>query len=110
MVYTGKDVQGLQLAREVAAAKPTDLSTLGNLDKVFVIANDCTILYLKDFNNVDKASVRMFENAFQVAPLEDIGALWFFSVLRTQEIKSLFSVIQNLLILLIARIDCSEYA
>lgn len=107
LVYIGKDVQGLQLAKEVVAGRPTDLSTLGNLDKVFVIANDCTPYNLAGIKNLDKTSVSMFEDAFKVSPLEDIGALWFFSVLRTQDMKSLFSVIQKRLWLLIVRIGCS---
>ncbi|PJF17391.1 hypothetical protein PSACC_02847 [Paramicrosporidium saccamoebae] len=71
----GKDSQGLELAYELIAQKPTDLITLGNLDKF-----------------VDKASVVMFEEAFRIVPTEDIGSLWFFSVLRTPESRSLFPI------------------
>lgn len=37
----GKDLESLELAKELVAQKPTDLTVLGNLDKVFVTANDC---------------------------------------------------------------------
>lgn len=79
-MYQGKDLEGIALAKEVAGRKPTDITTLGNLDKVFVTANEY------------KASTTMFEEAFKGIPTEDIGALWYFSVLRTQDAKALFAI------------------
>lgn len=79
-MYLGKDLEGLELAKEVAGCKPIDLVTLGNLDKVFVATNDY------------KSAMSMFEDAFKLSPTEDVGAHWYFSVLRAQEPKSLFSI------------------
>lgn len=79
-MYLGKDSLGLELAKHIAEGNPTDLVTLSNLDKVFVTANDY------------KSAVSMFETAFKLSPTEDIGALWYFSVLRAQDPKVLFSI------------------
>lgn len=45
LIQLGKENEGLLLANEVVKRVPTDLETLVQLEKVFIIINDCISLY-----------------------------------------------------------------
>lgn len=42
-MYSGRDLEGLELAKEIKELAPLDLISLGYLDKVFVALNDCIL-------------------------------------------------------------------
>lgn len=41
-MYSGRDLEGLELAKELKGLVSSDLISMGYLDKVFVALNDCT--------------------------------------------------------------------
>lgn len=45
-MYSGRDLEGLELAKEIKELAPLDLISMGYLDKVFVALNDCIVFGL----------------------------------------------------------------